>query len=57
MTYLLIIKLAPSPSQIPHTPFDIISLGGDAVLCHDHVNTERFSYYVSMNKIRFLACE
>jgi len=33
MTYLLIITLAPSPipSQIPHTLFDIISLGTDAV--------------------------
>jgi len=33
MTYLLIITLAPSPipSQIPHTLFDIISLGADAV--------------------------
>jgi len=37
MTYLPIITLAPSPipSQIPHTLFDIISLGVDAVLCHD----------------------
>jgi len=37
MTYLLIITLAtlPIPSQIPHTVFDIISLGVDAVLCHD----------------------
>jgi len=37
MTYLLIITLAPSPtpSQIPHTIFDIISLSVDAVLCHD----------------------
>jgi len=25
----------PMPSQIPHTLFDIISLGVDAVLCHD----------------------
>jgi len=34
---LLIITLAPSPipSQIPHTLFNIISLGVDAVLCHD----------------------
>jgi len=33
MTYLLSITLAPSPipSQIPHTLFDIISLGADAV--------------------------
>jgi len=37
MTYLLIITLAPSPIpiQIPHILFDIISLGVDAVLCHD----------------------
>jgi len=37
MTYLLIITLAPSPipSQIPQTLFEIISLGVDAVLCHD----------------------
>jgi len=34
MTYLLIITLAssPIPNQIPHTIFDIISLGVDAVL-------------------------
>jgi len=33
MTYLLIITLAPSPipRQIPHTLFNIISLGVDAV--------------------------
>jgi len=33
MTYLLIITLAhsPIPSQIPHTLFDIITLGVDAV--------------------------
>jgi len=38
MTYLLIITLAPSPipSQILHTLFDTISLGMDAVLCHDY---------------------
>jgi len=37
MTYLLIITLAPSPipSQIPHTLFDTISHGVDAVSCHD----------------------
>jgi len=37
MTYLLSITLALSsiPSQIPHTLFDIISIGVDAVLCHD----------------------
>jgi len=37
MTYLLIITLAPLPilNQILHTLFDIISLGEDAVLCHD----------------------
>jgi len=37
MTYLLINALAPSPipCQIPHTLFDIIILGVDAVLCHD----------------------
>jgi len=37
MTYLLIIMLVPSPipSQIPHTLFDIIPLGVDAVLSHD----------------------
>jgi len=37
MTYLLLITLAPSPipSQIADTLFDIISLGVDAVLCHD----------------------
>jgi len=37
MTYMLIITLAnaPIPSQIPHTLFDIISLGVDAVICHD----------------------
>jgi len=37
MTYLLIITLAPSPipSKIPHTLFDIISLGVDSVLCYD----------------------
>jgi len=34
---MLIITLAssPIPSQNPHTLFDIISLGVDAVLCHD----------------------
>jgi len=34
MTYLLIIKLAPLPipSHIPHTLFNTISLGVDAVL-------------------------
>jgi len=37
MTYLLIITLAPSPipSQSQQIVFDIISLGVDAVLCHD----------------------
>jgi len=37
MTYLLIITYAPSPipSQIPHTLFDIISFGEDAVVCHE----------------------
>jgi len=37
MPYLLIITLAhpPIPSQISHTLLDIISLGVDAVLCHD----------------------
>jgi len=37
MTFLLIITIAPSPirSQIPHTLFNMTSLGVDAVLCHD----------------------
>jgi len=38
MTYLLIIialASSPIPSQVPHTLFDIISLGVDAVSCHD----------------------
>jgi len=35
MTYLLIITLVPSPIQIPHTLFDIISLGVDAAICHN----------------------
>jgi len=37
MIYLLIITLAPTPipCQIPHTLFDIISLGVEAILCHD----------------------
>jgi len=40
--YLLIIMLAPSPipSQIPHSLFDIISLGVHAVLClYTYCNT------------------
>jgi len=42
MTYLHIIVLVPSliPSQIPHTLFDIISLGVDAVLCYDQYTCE-----------------
>jgi len=37
MTYLFIITLesSPTPSQITHTLFDIISLDVDAVYCHD----------------------
>jgi len=42
MSNLLIITLAPFPipSQITHTLFDIISIGVDAVLCHDQDTCE-----------------
>jgi len=51
MTYWLVITLVPSPisSQITQTLFDIISLGVDAVLCHDQ-DTAVVKLYGSMYK-------
>jgi len=45
MTYLLIMTLSPSPipSQVLNTLFDIISLGVDAVSCHDTAGRETSS--------------
>jgi len=48
-----LLSLGPSdtiPSQIPHTLFDIISLGVDAILCHDQ-DTCKTVYTCARNKM------
>jgi len=50
MTYLLIITLAPSPtpSQLPHTLFDIISLGADAPSCPGYMRDSALIVHITI---------